>query len=53
MAKWNNLELSDYDNWVIKKRIEKANRKWMRKQASKWIGVGVFLLILFLGMLKQ
>ena len=48
-----NHELSDYNKWIIKKRIEKANRKWMRNQVAKWMGIGVFLLILFLGMLKQ
>ena len=53
----NSFDLSDYHKWVInkriKKRIQKDNRKWMSKEISKWVGVIVFLVIMFLGMLKQ
>ena len=45
MASWDH-ELSDYNKWVIKKRIERANRIWAARRFGSWI-IAIGLLISF------
>lgn len=47
-----NLQLSDYHKWIIKKRIEADNRRWMSNKVAEWIAIGFILLILIGGMFK-
>lgn len=45
--KYDDLNLSDYDKKIIKKRIEMENRKWVSGQIFKWIWAIIVAIFIF------
>lgn len=52
MATWNDQELSDFDKWVMKKRVEKANRVWAAKKFGSWI-IAITMIITFFRLIAR